>query len=631
MIRDQIKKIVQDSLAKKGDQSWQLADFVLEHPQDKKFGDFSTNMAMRLAKQLKRKPLDIAQEISDEIQKSKGVSKFIEKIEVVAPGFINFFVAKDLLIEEMRGAQKENYGELSVGKGKKMIVEHTSVNPNKAMHVGHLRNMAIGDSLASLMKTVGYEVEIENYIDDTGVQVADVVLALRHFTDQPKPGQKFDHFCWDVYSRVQKEYEKNPGLLEERVKIQHQLEAGNNETATAAQELVEKIIGDHLITAGRMGVFYDVFIFESSILKAGLWEKTFASLKKSGKVVFEESGPNAGCWVFKNLVLSSEEKMKNPDKILVTSKGVAVYTAKDIAYHLWKFGQGPGDFQYRKVGTQTNGQELWASSEKGSKKKFGHADAVLNVIDVRQAYPQLVVKSALAELGLKKESENLKHVAYEVVSLSANTAKELGVELTEGKESYAMSGRKGIGVKADDLIDTLTAKILAKRKVDGGVQGEIEPEKIAAGAIKAYMLKQGLTQEVIFDLDQALSLTGDSGPYLQYTHARIKGILAKAEADSKKKKAPKSIPVTENEEINLLREIYIFPETVENAAGQLSPHLIYHYLLGLAQAFNSFYTQCPVLKAEPDVRAARLEMIASVANVLKKGLTLLGISAPDRM
>lgn len=632
MLRDELKKLLDQALNKKAKDGWPAVEAVLEHPVEKRFGDFSTNIGMRLAKQLKKAPIEIARDFKTAIESIAASKKFLEKIEVVAPGFINFFVAKERFYKELKDIteNKEKYGALKLGKGEKLIVEHTSVNPNKAMHVGHLRNMAIGDSLAALMKNAGYKVEVENYIDDTGVQVADVVLAINHFKEKPKTGQKFDHFCWDIYSRIQKEYEKNPKLVEERTKIQHALEKGDNPIAHMAQEIVNRILNDQLQTTGQMGVFYNVFIFESSILKSGLWQKTFESLKKTGRVAYETEGPNKGCWVFKNLALSSEEKMKNPDKILVTSKGAAVYTAKDIAYHLWKFGQAKGDFKYQKIAKQQNEEDLWGSSQKGVTKKFGQAKRVINVVDVRQTYPQMVVRAALKELGHEKESENLKHISYEVVSLSASTAKELGVEVEEGKESYAMSGRKGIGVKADDLFNALVKKIKEKQAKDGVEAGAIEASKIASAAIKAYMLKQSLNQEVAFDVDQALSLTGDSGPYLQYTHARIKGILKKA--NSKGRKAAKLNLLKEDEEAALLREIYLFPEIVEQATTQYSPHFIYHYLLGLAQSFNTFYNKWPVLKApSPELASARISLVAATGQVIKNGLKLLGIDAPDRM
>lgn len=634
MIREDIKKIVQKAINKVLVGHAAKIEFQLDHAQDKKFGDFTTNVAMKMARELKKSPIQIGQQICEEILKDKSAQKFISKVEVMPPGFINFFVAPELLIKELVTINKlgQKYGLLKIGAGKKMVVEHTSVNPNKAMHVGHLRNMAIGDSVAGIMRAVGYKVEVENYIDDTGVQVADVVVAMRHFKETPREGQKFDHFCWDVYSRIQKEYETNATLKDERVKVQHELESGRGELAAQAEDLVKRIIKDHLVTAGALGVFYDAFIFESSILRSGLWNKTFDELKKSGKVVFETAGPNEGCWVFKNLALSPDEKLKNPDKILVTSKGVAVYTAKDIAYHLWKFGKGKGDFKYAKIAVQKNGSVLWASGPKGVARKFGHSDAVVNVIDVRQAYPQMVVKSALKELGFQAESENLKHLSYEVVSLSPSTAEQLGVSVEEGKGSYAMSGRKGIGVKADDLLKALVAKIDEKRKgvSDGVATHEVDAQAIAAAAIKAYMLKQSLNQEVVFDLEQALSLTGDSGPYLQYTHARIKGILGKAGRLASA--SLKSEHLAQPEEQDLLRQLYIFEEIIEQAALNLMPHLIYHYLLGLSQAFNTFYAKHQVLKAEDaKVRAARLQLVKAVAQVIKNGLQLLGIQAPERM
>lgn len=629
MYISKIQKLIQDVLPKDaGD-----VDIIIEHPQNKEHGDYATNVALLLSKKLKKNPLEIAKEIVDSLLQLKD--KDFQNIEAVAPGFINFTLSSSALLEQLSDVleQKKYYGRSESGKGGKVIVEHTSVNPNKSMHVGHIRNSILGDVVATMHKWAGYDVEVQNYIDDTGVQVADIVVGLKHFEKRKKSdGKKFDSFCWDVYSDIQQAYEKDEALKEKRYEVLKSLEEGKNEISEFADhQVVDKILWDHLDTLEKFCIYYDVYIAESSILSCGLWDAAFEQLKKDGHIVKEEEGENAGTWVIKDLDLPNTEQMKNPDKILVTSKGNIVYTAKDIAYHLWKFGLLKKDFGYYKFYDQKNGEPVYMSSYHGDEKgHFGNGDKVITVVDVRQTYPQQVVKSALKKMKHEKEADNLHHLAYGLVALSPTTAKQLGVDVSEGKKSYAMSGRQGIGVKVDDFFDLVTKRVEDMR--EDGETDIVASRDVASAAIKAYLLKYNTNNEVVFDIDDALNLTGDSGPYLQYTHARIKGILRKLGIKDDALKMKKGIDLSEKEELDVLRHLYKFSENLDRSREELQPNIVYNYLLELCQLFNTFYAAHSVMKEE-DVKKkeGRILLIAAVAQVLENGLSVLGIVAPEKM
>ncbi len=622
MFISKIKKIVQAVLPDDVAVALQI-----EHPQSREHGDFSTNVAMQLASQMKKG-------LVAQIQENTGDD--FEAIEAVAPGFINFTLSKKTLLHElslilMAG---DRYGASKSGAGKKAIIEHTSVNPNKSMHVGHIRNSVLGDVVARLHRWSGYDVEVQNYIDDTGVQVADIVVGLKHFSKRSKTdGQKFDAFCWDVYSDIQKEFEADESLKEKRYEVLKALEEGKNEISEYADhQVVDKILWDHLDTLEKFRIYYDVYIAESSILSCDLWSTAFEQLQEAGHIVLETEGENAGTWVMKDLDLPNKDQMKNPDKILITSKGNIVYTAKDIAYHLWKFGLLGKDFQYYKFFDQKNGDPLFMSSYHGEEKgHFGKADKVITVVDVRQTYPQQVVKAAFVKMGYTKQAENLHHLAYGLVALSSATAKQLGVDVSDGKKSYAMSGRQGIGVKVDDFFDVVEKKVLELREGETS-EDMVESRDVASAAVRAYLLKYNTNNEVVFDIDDALNLTGDSGPYLQYTHARIKGILRKLHVKSETLKVKNDISLSDKEEIDLLRHLYMFSEVIDRSTSEMQPNIVYTYLLELAQAFNTFYALHSVTKEVDETKKnGRVLLITAVGQVLKNGLDVLGMVAPEKM
>ncbi|MBI4117589.1 MAG: arginine--tRNA ligase [Parcubacteria group bacterium] len=643
MIRGKIREYLLKALLS-AQKEQRLPDFdalpiTVERPNVGDFGDYASNIAMVCVEKAKKPAMEIADILIASMKALKGedFDAIFSSIEAKRPGFINFTLSDGYLVRELHRIleAKDQYGDNDFGKGKKAIVEHTSVNPNKAMHVGHIRNAFLGDSLSHLLRKNGYTVEVHNYIDDTGVQVADIVLALRHFADRPpKAHQKFDHYCWDLYTAIQKAYEENPDLKKEQREILASLERGSDATAEYAENVVKKILFDHEQTLSNFDVFYDVFFCESAILRTGLWEIVFEILKKDGHISLETEGKNKGCWVMKNIEMKNAENMENPDKVLVTSGGNIVYTAKDLAYHLWKFGLAKADFRYEPFLKQKNGKYIYKTSAKGeTMSEWGNADIAFTVVDERQAYPQSVIRSALMKMGYEKEAAALHHVSYGVVTLSQATLKKIGMDITDEKKAYTMSGRKGIGVKVDDLFDLLIKTVEHKKSTGESVEGESASSfSIANAALRAYMLKANPRQEVVFDTEEALQMTGDSGPYIQYTHARIHGILKKSKERFSSSDVKSDFVCSDIFEKNVLRKLRLFPEVVASSCEKVHPHLVYAYLIDLASALNTFYDRCAILKA-PDVkvRKSRTLLIAGAAQVLKNGLAILGIEAPERM
>ena len=636
-----IKNTIQQSITEAFQKIWknkeleqfELSEIEIEHPQDLIHGDYSSNICLKVSKLLKMSPFAIGEILLSYIDKSQ-----YNKVELVKPGFINFYLSNTFFEQEIKNilTEKSNYGNSDFGKNRKVLVEHTAINPNKAMHVGHIRNSILGDSIASIFKKVGYQVKIENYLDDTGVQVADIVTALE-FLDHPYKESdypKFDHFCCDLYSYIQKQYEENDELKEKRVLVQKQMEKGEGEFYEKSVEIVNRILKDQLETLSKFSIYYDFLFSESIVLQSTLWEDTLNSLKKDNHLVLETEGTNKGCWTLKDLDLPNKENMINPDKVLVTSVGNVTYTAKDIAHHLWKFGL-VSEIPFIDLLKQKNNQSLYLSSKNGEPKeafyKFKESYAV---VDKSQAYNFDVIKAVFKKINHTEQEKNLHHVAYGLVALSKDTVSALGFDVTDNKNSYKMSGRKGIGVKVDDLVDLMVKKVEEasnKSTHSGDDEVEtIEPIKIAVGAIKAYMYKFNIKNDIVFDTNEALQITGDSGPYLQYTHARIKGILRKALVYFSEENINVELLKTEEEQ-TLLKYLYRFNEEIELSAHQVNPGIIYNYLIVLCQHFNSFYNKCQILKEQDDIKVSRLVLITAVAQVIKNGLEILGIEAPEKM
>ncbi|WP_068619787.1 arginine--tRNA ligase [Paenibacillus tuaregi] len=588
----------------------------VEQPDLLEHGDYSTNVAMQLARVLRKPPIQIAAMLKTKMEQDNRMGDLISKIEIAQPGFINMH------IDWKEWSQRKF--EMPLNKGDKVVIEHTSINPNKSAHIGHLRNSCIGDALVRLLTRAGYNVEVHNYIDDLGNQLADTVVGLLNIPHKEEH-TRFGDFCWDIYSRVNKEYECNPSLLEQRIKVLHSMEEGGDNLAWVGALAAERIVREHLDEMNGFGINYDLLVWESSIVREGFWASAFNLLKETEQFHQETSGKLEGCWVLKQSTANSEgqESEHSPDKVLVRSNGILTYTAKDIAYHLWKFGLLEQDFLYKRFS-----EGLWTTNVSGSPSSFGRADLVINVIDHRQEYPQAMVKQALEILGYTDQANKLRHVSYGVVSLSPGAARELGIDTSDGKTSYAMSGRQGIGIKISELLDLMEGIIEDRRPDKAGLSSRM----IAAAAIRYYLLRFGLLTEVVFDIKQATEVTGNTGVYLMYSFARAVSILDKAEAEADIRPEAAELKFElEIAEHALLRHIAAWQDTLFTACNELTPNTICNYAYELATLFNNFYAACPILKADDDTKALRLWLTLKFKETLGDALTVLGLPTPSRM
>lgn len=589
---------------------------LTEQPVNPEHGEYSLNIAMQLAGTFRKSPLQIAEEIKGRLMQRAQLKDLFSQIKVAAPGFINLY----LNWSKWAGIASEITVQ-PVFHSAKILVEHTSINPNKSAHIGHLRNACIGDSLSRMLKMSGHEVEVHNYIDDLGNQLADTVVGLLHTSAEQGGYSRFGDFCWDTYAKVNQTYLVNDELKQKRVEVLHELEKGDNNLAWIGLLVAERIVREHIQEMKEFGIDYDVLVWESRIVKEGFWERAFELLQETDIFYRETEGKLAGCWVLRQPDrgdYSQVEADYQTDKVLVRSNGILTYTAKDIAYHLWKFGLLGKDFRY-----QPFISGLWSTSASGSAVPIGHGDMVINVIDYRQEYPQTMVKQALYALGYQEQAEQLRHVSYGVVSLSALTAADLGIDTSDGKSSYPMSGRQGVGIKIADFLHKMEGIINNNRSRQTGISSRI----LAAASIRYYLLRFHLQTEIMFDMQKATELTGNSGIYLLY--ARSCSILDKSEWDGEITliAEEKLVP----QEHQLLRHVAYWPESVEHAVRELSPAFICNYLYELCSLFNHFYSACPILKAENEVLKQRVWLTAKFNETLHQGLTMLGLPTPRTM
>ena len=621
---------------------------VLQAPPKLSMGDLATPVALELAKALKRKPREIAEQLAN----GMTLPMFVASVSVEGAGYLNFRFD--------RGAFTAQHFRMVMASprpsGERVIVEHTNINPNKAAHIGHLRNSVLGDTYVRCSKWLGDRVETQNYIDDTGVQVADVVVAFERLEKKSvadieqliETQPRFDYLCWDLYSRMAQYYADHPEAQEWRKETLHRIEKQEGDTAQLAAIIARAIVRRHLATMLRLGIEYDLLPKESDIIHLHFWDRAFELLKASGAVIFEDEGKHKGCWVMK--LDESEEfaGMAEPDKILVRSNGTVTYTGKDIAYQLWKLGLLDRTFQYRKFSTYPGGHIVWETTHGDdgdpSAPKFGGATRVVNVIDSRQAYLQKVVKEGVHKLGGDKAAEASIHFSYEMVALTPATAKQLGMEVSEEDSARAyveMSGRKGFGVKADDLLHELERKATEAVKANAA---EIEnPEEIgrqvAVAALRYFMLRFGRNKVIAFDFDEALRFEGDSGPYLQYSTVRVQNIFRKMQERGVEARIEERAvdDLTLNQGLTddmweLIRLSAELPAAIRRAVDSLELSVITQYLLDLAQKFNSFYHKYPILPEKDDAERQRRAVTAEIFRRTMVGaMELLGIPVPERM
>jgi arginyl-tRNA synthetase len=672
-LHDDLKRRLAEALR----QTWGLDDESLPHVSlscspNRAMGDLGTTVAFELARRLRAAPRKIAADLAAALGEIPG----IVRIEATDKGFLNFFLDRRSFLTLRLLAPRD---AAAAPSGPKTIVEHTAINPNKAAHIGHLRNATLGDTLVRVLRFRDAAVEVQNYIDDTGVQVADVVVGFReleHLTlDQVRTlagSARFDHYCWDLYARVTEWYEHDQGRLAVRAAALHDIERGDNDAAALAAFITDRIVRCHLETMARIDVSYDLLTHESDILKLHFWATAFEILKAKGAVFLQPQGRLAGCWVMPiaDLVSGAAEEQAaagvpaasagEPDeareKVIVRSNGTVTYVGKDMAYQFWKFGLLGRDFHYRVFCRQQNGQPLWATCreahpDESDRPVFGGAAAVYNVIDVRQSYLQELLRQGLAAIGHEEAASRSVHFSYEMVALSLATARQLGYDqagLDPGRPFVEVSGRRGLGVKADDLLDAMVAK------AESGVterNPDLDPadrhriaEMLATAAVRYFLIKFSRGKVIAFDIDEALNFEGETGPYLQYAVVRANNIFLKLREREGLDEAGilGQLDETPADELEggahghdlwaLVLEASRLDEVVEQAARTLEFSVLAKYAFGLAQMFNAFYHRYPILNEEQT--AAKRWRAAAVSYFriqMTRSLDLMGIRVPPRM
>ena len=642
---------------------------VLERPPKLELGEAASPVCFELAKRLKKSPRAIAQEIVLSLPRIDGIAR----VEIAGGGYLNSYFDRATFWEALTRSPRA-VPELVGNVPRRVIVEHTSINPNKAAHIGHLRNAVLGDTMVRLFRDTGRDVAVQNYIDNTGVQVADVVIAFQQMENKSLAEVRklaaephFDYFCWDLYAKATQFFEEDKTRAARmRGETLKAIEEGKGETARMATVIADTVVTYHLRTMSRLGIYYELLARESEILHLHFWEAAFEKLKASGAIQLATTGKNAGCWIMpwgKDAKEVEEERdfaddasargpTTSPEdqaKIIVRSNGTVTYVGKDIAYQLWKFGLLGKDFHYRKWPDPPDSRVVWSTTsgtDEPNAPHFGDAEAVYNVIDTRQAYLQDVVAEGLRALGHSKEAENSIHFDYQIVALTPRCAAEMGYELSpeEAAKPYVeVSGRKGLGVKADDLITRMlqAAESRVRQKQSDMAPAELArtAKALAVGALRFFLLKYTRNTIIAFDFDDALKAEGETGPYCQYAVVRIRGIRRKGVESSSShasvsseslKKLLEGPEGAEFWELLLLNGSLDY--AMDAAIGAQEPAFVTKYAFQLAQAFNNFYHKHHILsEADEQKRAFLLGLTELVERQLIKSLQVLGIETPDKM
>ncbi|MBZ5636382.1 MAG: arginine--tRNA ligase [Acidobacteriia bacterium] len=643
-----LEKRIAEAFAAKISALYGVSDPVsTEQPKQASFGEIALPAAFQLARQLKKAPKAIAGELSNAVGAIEGIAA----IEIAGNGYMNVrldrgYYGDSLLRGETQGTSVE---------ADKTIIEHTNINPNKAAHIGHLRNAILGDTFVRMLRAAGRNVEVQNYIDNTGVQVADVVAAFEHL-EKKSPAAvrtliettRFDYVCWDLYARMSTYYADHPEALEWRKTTLHAIESGEGATSELAHLVSDAIVRAHLATMYRLNIEYDVLPRESEILHLKFWAQAFELLKERKAIHFEGEGKNRGCWVMPASAFKSSDDEED-SKVIVRSNGTVTYVGKDIAYQLWKFGLLGKDFYYRPWHKYPDGHQVWASTSEpqtGS-PSFGRGARVYNVIDSRQSYLQDVVVAGLRALGFEKQADASIHFSYEMVALSPRTCIEMGIELSDEdkKRPYVeVSGRKGLGVKADDLIDKLIEKALeevtSRHPDDPDAQRREVATKIAVGALRYFMLKYTRNSVIAFDFAEALSFTGETGVYVQYAAVRAAKILGKLgergeklpdfQADLTREAISRQL--TDERLWQAVLTASKADAAIEQAVTSGEPAHVARYAFQLAQAFSTFYQDFPVVtETDKEKKTFLLWLTTYFRAQLEHTLGVLGIDVPEYM
>lgn len=643
-----------------------LESIVTEIPPKTELGDLAFPVAFELAKLIKQQtgekqnPRAIAEQLKTALEKTEPV----ERVEIAGPGYLNVFYNRAaFLAENIEASPLPKLENSKAENATKICVEHTSVNPNKAAHIGHVRNSVLGDTFVRILQADGKKVEVQNYIDNTGVQVADVVVGFIYLENKKledikqldnelrAEGKTFDYYCWDLYAKVGQEYLVNEELKSKRAEVLHLIEEGENETAELADYVATRNVECILNTMERFSIRYDLLPRESEILHLKFWAKAFELMKELGVIHFAEEGKNKGCWVMPFEAHSGNDEHES-DKILVRSNNTVTYTGKDIAYQLWKLGILGLDFNYKLFSTYADGKEVWITTAEESENlgipKFGGGETIYNVIDSRQSYPQEVVKKGVSLISPERGEKASVHLSYEMVALSPAAAEELGFQISDEdktKSFIEMSGRKGLGVKADDLLNRLEEnafkEVESRQKDLSPAETKFIAHQIAVGALRYFLLKYTRNTVVVFDFKEALSFEGETGVYCQYTAVRTNSIFRKAEANalvnakfviSENKTEVAEILNSENEVWSVITLASRLEEVISQSVVTSEPAILAKYTFSLAKAFNIFWHNHKILVEENAVKKSVLLVTAEIVRQsLKAALNTLGIEVPERM
>jgi arginyl-tRNA synthetase len=649
-IAENLEKALLDCIKKRYEIHYDSLNFSI--PPKIELGEMALPVAFELARKIRRSPAKIAEELAADAGEISG----IWKVDVAGGGYLNFHLDRgDFAIKLASSICRQRFGRISEPKDTgKIIVEHTNINPNKAAHIGHLRNAVLGDSFVRCLRFLGHDVEVQNYLDNTGVQVADVVVGLERMLGKTLQevaaiDERFDYYCWDVYARVADFYGQSEENQKWRSRTLQVIEAGNNPTAELAQHVAMRIVKAHLATMSRINVRYDLLPRESEILHLHFWDKANKLLQDRGAIYFVDAGKNRGCWVMRiGDQTAGSQRETEDEKIIVRSDGTVTYVGKDIAYQLWKLGLLGLDFCYKPFNINDR-YPLWITTTEADPAlkppRFGYAQKVFNVIDSRQAYLQNIVVQGLKALGFEAQARNSIHFSYEMVALTAACCEELGFPLSdeERKRPYVeVSGRKGLGVKADDLLDALVERALAEVRARHALPAE-ECERIAevisVGALRYFLLRFARNTIIAFDFKEALNFDGETGPYVQYAVVRANNIFRKLRQSGEKAPNLENIEpdfgefLADNNEIwELIYQAGRLPEIVRQIEQSLEPAQLCKYAFSLAQKFNLFYHRHHILsEADSRLKQHLLTTADLVRNQLERALYLIGCEIPSKM
>ena len=629
----------------------EIANIVIDQPPNVEMGEYALPLAFELAKKLRKPPRKIAEEIVAGIGPIQG----FEKLELAGAGYINARLRRS---EMARAVLADEHPPTDAAQ-RKTLVEHSSINPNKAAHIGHLRNAILGDTFVRLLRFASREVDVQNYIDNTGVQVADVVVGFVHLQNKTRDQieeltrqPQFDYYCWDLYAQVSQWYEQDKQNTKVRLETLHAIEGGKDEIADIADLISVAVLRRHLETMDRLDIEYDFLPRESEILRLHFWDAAFKKLKEAGVLIHQNAGKNKGCWIMKRAGVDSSietaDLADEDQKVIVRSNGTVGYVGKDIAYHLWKFGLLGRDFAYRKFYLYPNGHQCWISATEGEPQHphFGGVSEIFNVIDARQAEAQNTVVEALRELGYDQQANHYTHFSYEMVALTPRCAAELGYQLSDEDKTRSyieVSGRKGFGVKADDLIDQLIASAIKEVNARHPALSDNErtaiATQIAVGALRYFMLKYTKQSVIAFDFKEALNFEGETGPYAQYAVVRATNIFRKAGIDPEA-----AIPVDVEQLAKYLAgengtdiwELWLAASKtsyiVDQCIATTEPAYAAKHAFQLAQLFNNFYHRHHILTETDELKKRFLLATAGVARrELIRILATMGISVPPVM